>query len=712
MKNKYKILTLLFVLISLSVSSAYLFLPKQFQSLDNRIRDLYFNFRGPTPTDDNIVIIDIDEKSIKELGQWPWERDKIAQIITNLTTKGAGIIGLDIIFAEADKTSPHNFALRWNIDIQNVPNYDTILANTIAATPTILGYIFDFDATNTNDAPQIPAIFIEKHKTTEEFLPQAKGVLVNIPTIQDAAYSSGYINNIPDETGIIRSVPLLIKYDEIIYPSLSFELFRIASNVKKIKLEYSKGGIEDVKLGKYTIKTDRFARLYLNFRGPFKSYKYISAVDVYNGNITQEDISGKFILIGTSAYGLMDLRSTPMDSVIAGVEIHANIIDNLLHKDMLTKPSWEEVANLFLIILVTAIFMFLFSRFSFFFLIISFFLSLFFITAFNYYLLFTKYIILNYIFPLIALFISFMALLGVKYIFEFRQKELVKNSFSKKVSKQVMEDLLENVDETDFTSKEVTTTIYFSDIRSFTNISETLKSPKRITDFLNFYMNAMVDSIENNQGTIDKFIGDAIMAYWNAPLEVNNHADKAVITALHQINKRDTINETIRKEFGFDVDYGIGINTGEVVVGEIGSQGRSDYTIIGDAVNLASRLEGLCKVYKVRLVISEFTKSQLTQNYVFQLLDIVKVKGKTEPVKIYEVLETGIGSKEKQTELELYKKAHTCYIKEEFQEALELFETLFQKHQKYLYELYATRCIHLLELQPKSFDGVFEFTTK
>ena len=712
MKNKYKILTLLFVLISFSISSAYLFLPSEFQSLDNRVRDFYFNFRGPTPVDDNIVIIDIDEKSIKELGQWPWERNKVAKILSNLTAYGAGIIGLDIIFAEADKTSPHNFVAKWGGDIKNVPNYDTILAKTVANTPTILGYVFDFDHKNSNDAPQIPAIFIEKYKTEKEFLPLAKGVLVNIPIIQNSAYSSGYMNNIPDETGIIRSVPLLIKYDDIIYPSLSFELFRIASNVKKVSLRYSQEGVENLKLGKDIIQTDRFSRLYLNFRGPFKSYKYISAVDVFNGDITKEEIEGKFILIGTSAYGLMDLRSTPMDSVIAGVEIHANIIDNLLHNDMLTKPSWEELPNLGIIFFLTALFLFGFSRLSFLFLLISFFGTLFLVAFTTYYLLFTKFIILNSIFPLITPLISFMALLGVKYIFEFRQKELVKNSFSKKVSKQVMDDLLHHISETDFTSREVRTTIYFSDIRSFTSISEKLKSPKRITDFLNFYMNAMVDSIENNQGTIDKFIGDAIMAYWNAPLEVKNHADKAVLTALYQIDKRDTINITIHKKFGFNVDYGIGINTGQVVVGEIGSHGRSDYTIIGDAVNLASRLEGLCKAYKVRLVISEFTKEELIQNYVIQLLDIVKVKGKNEPVKIYEVIAMGKPSNEKEKELQIYEKAHLLYTQGEFQTALELFKKLHKSYKKYLYILYQERCEHLLEIKPKNFDGVFEFTTK
>ena len=711
-KNRYKTLILLFIFISVSVSSAYLFLPNYFQSLDNRVRDFYFNFRGPKKVSDDIVIVDIDEKSLKELGQWPWERDKVAHILENLTKNGAGIIGLDIVFAEADKTSPKRFAKLWNINSKNMPDYDAILAKTIANTPTILGYQFDFDHNNSNEAPEIPIMFIEKHKPQHNFIPQARGVLTNLKIIQNAGYSSGYMNNIPDETGIIRSVPLMIRYKNILYPSLAFEMYRIALNANRVTLSYSENGVESILLNKQKINSDRFARLYLNFRGPFKSYHYISAVDVYKNNIKTQDVNGKFILIGTSAYGLMDLRSTPMDSVIAGVEIHANIIDNLLHKDMLQKPPWEEIADLSIIILITFIMIFIYSWLSVTLLFLIYILSFLGIFYLNYYMLFTEYIILNSIFPIITMIISLIAILGVKYMFEFRQKEIVKNSFSKKVSKQVMEDLLKHPDISSLSSKEVEATIYFSDIRSFTSISETLESPTRITDFLNFYMNAMVLTVEKNQGTVDKFIGDAIMAYWNAPIKVENHADKAVQTALYQIRQRDILNKTIRSRFGFDVDYGIGINSGIAVVGEIGSKGRSDYTIIGDSVNLASRLEGLCKAYKVRLVVSEFTITKLSKEYAVQLLDIVKVKGKHKPVKIYEILSEGEASAEQNKELDKYQLAHDLYLNSNFAKAKEIFDELYLIYNKYLYSLYAKRCEHLIKTNTKNFDGIFEFTTK
>lgn len=711
MKGKYQALFLLFLLIFIGSSSAYLFLPDYFQSLDSRIRDFYFKVRGPEKTSENIVIIDIDEKSIAKLGQWPWERDKVAKILDNLNSLGAGIIGLDIVFSEADKTSPNRVAKAWQLKADNLPDYDEVFATTIQRTPTILGFVFRFKAKNEIEAPQIPAIFVQKHKK-RDYLPQAYGVLPNLPILQNASYSSGYMNNIPDDSGIIRSVPMLVSYDMEVYPSLAFEMYRIATASSKVVINYSEVGIDNIKLENETIMCDRFGKMYLNFRGPFQSYKYISAVDVYYGNIDQAEIEGKFVLLGTSANGLKDLRATPMDSVIAGVEIHANIIDNLLNKDMLYRPNWDLFIDIFMIFLASSVVIFYFSRLSLALLIPVYSFSFFSLLYFNYYMLFTQHVILNTIFPLFSLFISLIGVLGINYMFETRQKELIKGSFSKKVSKQVMDDLLINPDANAFNSKEVNATIYFSDIRSFTTISETLHSPKRITDFLNFYMNAMVEPIEKTRGTVDKFIGDAVMAYWNAPLKVEAHADKAVTTALKQVAMRDELNETINKEFGFDVDYGIGINTGDVVVGEIGSYGRSDYTIIGDAVNLASRLEGLCKPYKVRLIISEFTKEVLLGSYVTQLLDIVKVKGKHEPVKIYEVLSLGEATQKQIDELILYEQAHTLYMKAEFIAAMELFDSLYARYNKYLYDMYAKRCKHLIDENIDEFDGIFEFTTK
>ena len=615
MKGKYKALTLLFILLSLVLSSVYLFSPRHFESLDNRVRDFYFKFRGPEKASDNIVIVDIDEKSIKELGQWPWERDKVADILNNLTASGVGIIGLDIVFSEADKTSPKRLAKKWGLDASKMPDYDFILSNTVAKTPTILGYLFDFDIENTNEAPNVPAIFVEKSKQSKEFIPLAQGVLTNLKIIQDRCYSSGYMNNIPDEIGIIRSVPLMIKYQEQLYPSLAFEMYRIATASKKVVTTYSEAGVENVRVGKQDIPTDRFGRLYLNFRGPFKSYRYISAVDIYNNTVDRKLLEGKFVLIGTSAYGLMDLRSTPMDNVIAGVEVHANMIDNLLNSDMLEKPVWAEIADIFAIVFIAFVVMFVYSRFSLMTMSLLIGLSLFGILYANYYLLFTQMLILNSIFPLFSLFFALVITLGVEYLFETRQKDMIKGKFATKVSASVMEDILEHSGSNALEGQEKEITVFFSDVRGFTNISEAMGDAKSLIKFMNEIMEPMTEIIIDEKGTVDKYIGDAIMAYWNAPLDVKDHADRAVRASLRQLHKLKSLNDKLRQNPEFKnvidmsdnnnipiVDIGIGLNSGVAIVGEMGSSIRSDYTVIGDPINLGARLESLCKYYNSRLI--------------------------------------------------------------------------------------------------------------
>ena len=738
MLAKNKALIILFFIISIILSSAYLFLPSHFQSLDNRVRDFYFNFRGPEPASQDVIIIDLDEKSIKELGQWPWERDKFAQLLNNLTAYGAGIIGLDIVFAEADKTSPKRLANQWGVDSTTLPDYDLILSQSVANTPTILGYVFDFDTQEHQDeAPQVPAIFIEKNKQIMEFLPQAVGVLTNLDVIQEAGYSSGYMNNIPDETGIIRSVPLMIKYDEVLYPSLAFEMYRIASSANKVITRYSEAGVENVQMSKQYIPTDRFGRLYLNFRGPFKSYKYISAVDVINQTAKQEDIAGKFVLIGTSAYGLMDLRSTPMDSVIAGVEIHANMIDNLLQNDMLTKPSWSEVADLSIMIFIIFIVMLLYSRLSLLPLTIVFFTTLALIMYFNYYLLFTEYIIINSIFPIIAMVISLTTVLGVNFMFEYSQKEMIKGKFASKVSADVMEDILKNPDSNSLDGAEREITVFFSDVRGFTNISEAMGDAKSLIKFMNQIMEPMTEIIIEEKGTIDKYIGDAIMAYWNAPMDVDNHADRAVSASLKQLHTLQSLNETLRANPEFVnvtnmsdnnnvpiVDIGIGLNSGVAIVGEMGSTKRSDYTAIGDPINLGARLESLCKYYNSRLNISNFTKEQLTGEYIYRFLDLVTVKGKSEPIEIWQIHDFDNEEREPLfysskkalvEELDAYHKAIKLYKEAKFTDALKIFQDINSWEHKSnlnIYDIYIERCEHYIEVPPENFNGVFVHTTK
>ncbi|NEW60894.1 adenylate/guanylate cyclase domain-containing protein, partial [Sulfurovum sp. bin170] len=422
---------------------------------------------------------------------------------------------------------------------------------------------------------------------------------------------------------------------------------------------------------------------------------------------------GRFLLVGTSAIGLADIKATPMDPLMPGVEAHANVIDSILANDFISIPNDAPVINLLIIaltVLSTAlIFYFLTSW-----LIIPAWIGYIYgmYLLFNM-LLFGEGIIVNIIFPLLTFILTTFIILLMRFIFANRLKQQFQEAFSRKVSPAVMHDIMTNETKNLLEPKEKLVTIFFSDIRSFTSISESIGNPTRLISLLNKYMTPMVENIVAHHGTIDKFIGDAIMAYWNAPTDVKDHPDMAVQSALEQLAMLKELNVDIEKEYQTTIDIGIGIHVGSVTIGEMGASGRSDYTIIGDNVNLASRLEGLCKPYGAKLIISEATKDLLKEDYIFRELDKVSVKGKTSSLIIFEVISRGkeIEDKKKE-ELEEYNKALLLYRNGSFIDAKIAFEILNDKYSTHLYQMYQERCTLLDSKNIKDFDGIFAFNTK
>ncbi len=716
--KKFMIFLGLGIILSFIISTIYINFTKLPNSIDNRLRDYFFTLRGEIPHEDNIVIINIDEASLKEVGQWPWSRPKVSQLLKNLTNMDIGLIAFDMVFAEPDKSSPHKVFKKYGISRENTPNYDLILGNTVANTPTILGYVFEFTENKYIDkkAPQIPAIFIEKNKKLgDDFLLKAKGAILNVPEIQNKAYTSGFFNNIPDESGVIRSVPLIISYEDMIYPSLSLEVIRLISKTKKVIVNYDENGIINIKLNNLTIPTDRYGRLLINFRGKSKSFKYYSAKDILNGSIQKKELEGKIALIGTTAVGLLDLRATPFESVYPGVEVHANAIDNILVGDFLAKESWVDGANIWIIFLLTILTVLLITYLPFW---LNPIITLFLLggTVFVLYnLLFTYGLVLNIFFPLFSIVIAAIVVTLFDYFYEIKKEEAIKKKFASKVSKSVMENLLKDIDNNEFQAEEKEVTVFFSDIRNFTNISEQMDNANELITYLNEYMEPMSNIITEYEGTIDKYIGDSIMAYWNAPAEVSNHADKAVTASLKQIKQLIPLNRKLKRENKPPIDMGIGINTGKAIVGEMGSKGRSDYTVIGDAINLGARLESLCIFYDSKLNISNFTKEQLKNDYTFRFLDLVKVKGKKKPVEIWQVIDLGEPEEELKKELELYHEAINLYRNSNFKEALEIFENLEnydKKTNKKIYQIYINRCKEFILSPPTNFNGIYEHHSK
>jgi adenylate cyclase len=735
---------LLAITTSMAILYFYSYIPKTLNSFDNRLRDYMFVIRGEVEDSKNIVIIDLDNKSLNQVGQWPWSRDVVSDLLINLTNAGVGLIGFDIVFAEEDRTNPIKIIEKYNITTnKEVPDNDKYFASIISQTPTILGYQFQLSKDDFAEqrTPDIPAIFIEKNLSEQNSnnVIHAFGTILNLPVIQKSSYSSGFFNNVPDDSGVVRSVPLIIKYDQQLYPSLALEIIRVISDTKKVFINYDENGVENIEVGDYLIPTDRYGRSIVNFRGGAKVFKYISAVDILNNNFDKKDIEGKIAIVGTSAAGLLDLRATPFESVYPGVEVHANIIDNILTKDFISKPSWVDGLNILHIFLLGFIIIMIIAYFP-----LTIALTIItVVTILDIYVifiaLFTYGLILNILFPILTIIITSISAITLNYFLEQRQTKAIKNKFASKVSKEVMESLLANPEDNSFAANTREVTVFFSDVRGFTNISEAMPNAKTLIEFLNEYMDPMTDIIIKEHGTIDKFIGDAIMAYWNAPGDVTDHPTKALNATLEQLHYMDGLNKRLETDERFTavvemskklnipiVDIGIGLNTGEVIAGEMGSSQRSDYTVIGDPINLGARLESLCKFYNSKCNISSFTKDRLDQDkYIFRFLDLVTVKGKKEPIEIWQVIDYNRDeslhklytvSKERLfEELKLYHHGIELYKQSNFKEALEIFKNLENredKTNKNIYLIYIERCEHYIEEPPVNFNGVFIHTTK
>jgi adenylate cyclase len=728
--------------IFIAISSVNIYFSSYIETFDNKIRDSLFLIRGPKPHNDDVLIVDIDEKSLDQFGQWPWPRNVVGKIFENLALSNVGVIGLDVVFAEVDQSSPAKVLKDYNITGIELPDYDEYFNYIVQNTPTILGYQFEL-----NEKPylkqeelNIPGMIIERNRNIEgeERLINAVGTVLNNPALQNSAYSSGFFNNIPDSSGVIRSVPLVIRYDGQLYPSLALEVVRVAMGIKKVYVNYSDLGVESVQIGDFFIPTDRHGRFIVNFRGPGHSFKYYSALDIYNENFDPKEFEGKFVLLGTTAAGLNDMRAMPFESVYPGVEVHANIIDNIINGDFLYIPNWIDGANVLIIlvlVLLTVIGVKLTPIWLNPFIVILLLASVF---GGAYYVFFEKGIVLNILLPMLSVILSAVVIIFIDYILEIKKEQAIRSKFASKVSKEVMENLIHTEGDT-FTAMEKEVTVFFSDVRNFTNISEAMPNAKTLIEFLNEYMDPMTEIVIEEKGTVDKFIGDAVMAYWNAPGDVPDHANAAVIATMKQLYKVIELNDQIYQDQRFTellkmceekkippLDIGIGLNTGEVIVGEMGSKRRSDYTIIGDPVNLGARLESLCKYYGSKCNISTFTKELLPENtYIFRFLDYVTVKGQSKPVEIWQVVDFVDGFNGKRLldvsieklneELQMHHHAIELYKGEKFSGALEIFKKLNndpEKTNKNIYAIYIDRCEHYIDSPPENFDGVFIHTTK
>ena len=703
----------------------------RYKLYDQFLRELHASNATDIP-----VVIDIDEKSLREMGQYPWPRYRVAMLLKYLQAYGASAVATDILFVEPDRTSPVTLKeqlkkeMKIDITIEGLPpalaDNDKLLAHNLKTGPFVLGIDFmtqellkdkgEIDSRATTDCfirpVTVSVLSSPGSPSPHDTLFRAKEAICPLPELAMAVQHTGFITIAPDRDSLYRRVPLLFSWNNKFYPSLALATVMQATGIKSMVLKMGPGGVQSVKLGNIAIPTDPRGRMLINYRGPMKTFRYISASDVLNRRLKPGELTGKICFIGTSATGLKDIRATPLDPGYPGVEAHCTVVDNVLSKQFLNVPDWAKGLEFFVMIgvglLTTLLLMWARAAWLV--------LPLFGIGVgmwFGAQRMFSDYRqFISPLYPYLNLGLTFIVLTVMKFWREEHAKRFIHGAFAHYLAPSVISQIMENPDVLTLEGQEKEITIQFSDVRSFTSLSEKL-TPTQVTNLLHDYLTPMTRIITENQGTLDKFIGDAVMAFWNAPLDIENHERKALEAALAQLDKLDELNEVFIDKFGFTIAVGIGIHSGPVRVGNMGSADLFDYTLIGDNVNLASRLEGLTKFYGQKLVVSEVIANACKDDYRFRILDSVRVKGKQEPVTIYTAY-TPAQARQRQAELARYETAHDLYLRQQFAEARRIFEELKRLNtEPLLYDLYIERCDLLMQSPPgEDWDGVYTHKTK
>lgn len=708
------------------------------QRLENYVYDLRLRWTMPNTVDKQIVILDIDEKSLKEQGQWPWPRNKLAQLVDLLFDRyKIGVLGFDILFAERDESSGlkhleqlarselgSDAAFNSTLDkLKPQLNYDQLFADSLKNRRVALGYYFlalgreNASVVGTLPRPALALGSFDPHAVDAR---GASGFGANLPELQTSAAAGGYFNTTaePDSDGLLRWMPMLQLYNGNLYENLGLAVARLALQEPKIELGYdardkSALGLEFLKLGQRRIPVDQEVGSLIPFRGPSRSFPYVSASDVLHGTAPLEIMKDKIVLVGTTAPGLNDLRNTPVQESYPGVEMHANLVAGILDGNIKERPAWadsiEPIVLLTLGVLLALVLPALKP-------LAATVLSLVAVGALvgaNLYAWQVADLVLPLASTLLMMAVLFAFNMFWGYFVESRGKRLLSGLFGQYVPPELVDEMAKDPAAYTLAGESRELTVLFSDVRGFTTISEGL-DPQQLTQLMNDFLTPMTHVIHQHRGTIDKYMGDAIMAFWGAPVHDEQHARHALMAGLDMIASLEALQEQFKAKGWPPVKIGVGVNTGEMTVGNMGSEFRLAYTVMGDAVNLGSRLESLTKEYGVSMIVSEFTRAAVP-DFVYRELDCVRVKGKDKPVRIYQPLgPVGQTDVKLVEEIALYDEALKLYRAQNWQLANEKFVQLQRLYpERYLYKMYAKRIAYFVEHSPgPNWDGAFTFLTK
>lgn len=710
--------------------------------LDHAIYDARLRATSPGTLDKRIVIVDIDEKSLAEVGHWPWGRNRLAQLVDQLFDEHhIALLGFDVVFAEEDDSSGLK-TLRTLADhelkatpefaqalerLQPSLDFDAAFAKSLASRPVVLGYYLN----QGKASGVLPAPVLEKGDLQGRSMAATmwSGYGSNIESLATAAPRAGYFNSLPDTDGLVRSLPMLAEVDGKYYESLSLAMFRYLAGTPAIAPGFTTDRFFShtyqavdrllLQVGEKALAVpvdEKVAALvpYRGLGGPSgNSFQYVSASDVLNKRIPPETLRDKIVLLGTTAPGLLDLRATPVGEAYPGVEVHANVIAGLLDGKLLVKPDYAlgyEVVVLLLSGLVLAFGLPLLAAPMAVGLSVVVLASL---TGLNFWLYGNYGLVLPLASSLAMALTAFALNMSYGYFVESRAKRDLANLFGTYVPPELVDEMLKEPENYSMQASNRELTVMFCDMRGFTKMSENM-SPIELQALLTGVFSKLTDLIRNNRGTIDKYMGDCVMAFWGAPVESADHAQLAVKSAVEMAHAVQAINTDHRARGLPEIGIGIGLNTGVMCVGDMGSHIRKSYTVIGDAVNLASRLEGLSKVYATDIVVSDATRKQ-ARDMLWQELDKVRVQGKDQAVAIFKPLgQVATQAEQRNEELKLWSQFLKAYRTQQWDQAdVALINLQRLDSANPLYHLYVQRVasMRLLPFDPH-WDGATNFETK
>ena len=709
--------------------------PPPLENIRLKTFDAYQQISPRPVTGKEVIVVDIDERSLAKYGQWPWPRTLIARLVDRISSAGPSAIAFDIVFAEPDRLSPRLFT-RASPQLANdlvdrlnrLPDNETVMADALRNSRVVVGRAGHHQAgidleTHLKSLPQTTIATLGPDP--RRYLFQTQGVAANLQILEAAAAGRGLFSIRVDRDGIIRRVPGVMLVGNQMMPALAIDTLRVAQKADALLIKTDESGIKAIVVSNTEIPTDRNGQIWVNY-APFSRQHFASAADVIADRLSPELLQGKIVLIGTSAAGLFDLRSTPLDRVRPGVDIHAELLETILSKSYLVRPNIADGAEVWLALLVGLLMIVLVPAIGA--------LPTMALGAIvsglvfggSWYLFKSERLLIDPIYPMVSSLAVFGSLVLSSYVSEERRRAQIRNAFSQYLSPALVAELARDPDRLKLGGETRELTVLFSDVRGFTRIAETYKDdPESLTNLMNRLLTPLSNAITSRNGTIDKYMGDAIMAFWNAPLEDRDHAVNACRSALEMLEEMDRLNAERTDALADEgrvvdtLEVGIGICTGIVIVGNMGSDLRFDYSVLGDSVNLASRLEGLTRNYDCRVLISGSTAEMVSEEFALIELDRVRVKGKSEPETIFAL----IGDRASKQDRALsdfdnaFQEMRNYYVSHRWDEALRAVERLRKPAQSYrlagVIDVYQGRIDQLRSGGVESgWDGVFNWETK